>query len=67
MEDFVEFTNIDADDMTLMQLSKCGYGTLDVLEQYDTPRILDLIEMENIRADIEHHKIQEARSNGNGS
>jgi hypothetical protein len=51
--------------MILMQLARRGYGTLREMQQLDTPEVLDLIEFENIQADIEEHLMWEAR-NGDG-
>lgn len=42
--------------MTLFYLVKLGYGTLEQLEQWDTPRLLDVVEYESIVADIEAHE-----------
>ena len=41
--------------MTLMALCKSGYGSLSEMNQLDTKEVLDLIEYENIMADIQHY------------
>lgn len=58
----MEYSNIDETDMILMQLARRGYGTLREMQQLDTPEVLDLIEFENIQADIEEYLIWEARN-----
>lgn len=58
---FVEETNIDDDDMTFMHLARRGYGSLREMKDLDTPELLDLIEFENISADIEEYLIWEAK------
>lgn len=50
--------------MTLMHLAKQGYATLPQLWEMDTPEILDLIEYENIQADIHEYLEWEARNDG---
>jgi len=47
--------------MTLMHLARRGYGTLREMQQLDTPEVLDLIEFENIQADIEDFLVWEAQ------
>lgn len=42
--------------MTIFFLSKKGYGSIDDIEQWDTPRFLDVIEYERIIMNIEQHK-----------
>jgi len=61
---FVHFTNISEDDMTLMHLAKQGYASLPELWEMDTPEVLDLIEYENIQADIQEYLEWEARNDG---
>jgi len=46
---------------TYLALVKAGYGTLKELKELDTPELLDIIEFEMITADIEHHKMEQAR------
>ena len=48
--------------MTLMHLAKQGYATLPDLWKMDTPEILDLIEYENIQADVQEYLEWEARN-----
>ena len=50
--------------MTLIHLAKQGYGSLKEMHELDTPEVLDLIEYENIQADIQEYLIWEAK-NGN--
>ncbi|HDL7198781.1 TPA: hypothetical protein PXM78_000568 [Yersinia enterocolitica] len=47
-----------------LALSKAGYGSYKVLTELDTPELLDMVEFENISADIQHHQMEEAK-NGN--
>lgn len=42
--------------MTIFFLSKKGYGSIDDIEEWDTPRFLDVIEYERIIMNIEQHK-----------
>lgn len=39
----------------MFHLARQGYGSLAEIEDWDTPRLLDVIEHERIRADIEAH------------
>lgn len=48
--------------MTYLALSKAGYGTLKYLIELDTPELLDIIEFENIRCDIETYEMENARN-----
>lgn len=48
--------------MTLMHLARQGYGSILELSQLDTPAILDLIEYENIQADVQEYLEWEARN-----
>jgi len=50
--------------MTIFFLSKKGYGTIDYIEQWDTPRFLDVMEYEQIINSIEAHKYEAARDKG---
>lgn len=54
-EDFIKETNISDDDMTVIVLSKAGYGSLEYLKNLDTPEFLDLVEFEHITRAIDHH------------
>jgi len=44
--------------MTVFHLARQGYGTIAEIEQWDTPRFLDVVEYEQIRMDIELHHAQ---------
>jgi len=44
--------------MTIMALSKAGYGSLSELNKLSATEILDLVEYENIVADVQHHQSQ---------
>lgn len=46
--------------MTIFHLSKKGYGSLVELESLDSPKLLNLIEYENIMLDIEKYQIEGA-------
>ena len=48
--------------MTYLALCKAGYGTLKDLMELDTPELLDIIEFENIRCDIEFYEMEKARN-----
>lgn len=39
----------------MFYLVRKGYGSLDELEQWDTPRLLDVVEYEHIQSDLEAH------------
>jgi hypothetical protein len=41
---------------TYLALSKAGYGTLAELRELDTPELLDIVEFEQISADIQHYE-----------
>ena len=56
----MQHTNIDDDDATLFFLARRGYGSVDALERWDTPRLLDALEYEQIQMDIEAYHIQQA-------
>lgn len=45
--------------MTIMALSKAGYGSLFELNQLSANEILDLVEYENIVADIQYYQSQQ--------
>lgn len=51
--------------MAVLALCKAGYGTVREIEEWDTDQFLDAIEYEQIAADIQAHKMEEAR-NGRG-
>jgi len=48
--------------MTIFCLSKKGYGTIDYIEQWDTPRFLDVLEYERIIMNIEKHRYDSERA-----
>ena len=48
--------------MTIFFLSKKGYGTIDDVEQWDTPRFLDVVEYERIVHNIEKHMYEVERA-----
>lgn len=43
--------------MTALTLVKAGYGTLKEIEAMDSTEFLDIVEYENIQADIQAHLI----------
>lgn len=47
-----------------LALSKAGYGSYKELIELDTPEIFDMLEFENISADIQHYEVEKAK-NGN--
>lgn len=47
--------------MTVFYLSKQGYGSVDEIEKWDTPRFLDAVEFEQITASIERYRIEQSR------
>lgn len=47
--------------MTIFFLSKKGYGSIDDIGMWDTPRFLDVIEYERISAQIEKHMYEQER------
>lgn len=47
-----------------LSLSKAGYGSYKELVELDTPELLDMVEFENISADIQHYEMERSR-NGN--
>lgn len=52
------YTNVASDDATVFYLAKQGYGSVAEIEGWDTPRLLDAIEYEQIQSDIERYRIQ---------
>lgn len=46
----------------MFSLVKAGYGSLAEIEAMDTTEFLDAIEFEQISADIQHHKMEQARN-----
>ena len=58
------FTNVDDDTATAFYLARKGYGTVDQIEQWDTPKFLDAVEYEQIQQDIElyHYQQQQRES-----
>lgn len=48
--------------MTIFFLSKKGYGSIDNIETWDSPRFLDVLEYERIIMNIEQHKFDEERA-----
>lgn len=47
--------------MTIFFLCKKGYGSIDDIEDWDTPRFLDVLEYERIIYKIDEHRIEKAR------
>jgi hypothetical protein len=45
-----------------LALVKAGYGSLEYLQSLDTPELLDIVEFEQITADIEHWKLEQSRN-----
>lgn len=41
--------------MTVFHLARRGYGTIEEIESWDTPRFLDIVEYEKIQRDLEQH------------
>jgi len=39
----------------IFMLAKKGYGTVNELNEWDTPQLLDAIEFEHIQNDIQRH------------
>lgn len=62
--DYIVDTNISDPMMTVLMLTKRGYGTMAELLKMDTPEILDAIEFEQMANAIERHETEEARRNG---
>ncbi|EPB4210664.1 hypothetical protein ACROQ8_004771, partial [Yersinia enterocolitica] len=63
-EVYVKSSNISDEMSMYLALSKAGYGSYKELTELDTPELLDMVEFENISADIQHHQMEEAK-NGN--
>ncbi len=57
-EDFIRQCNISDVDMSIFFLSKNGYGSVNEIEQWDTPRFLDALEYEFIQTNIEKELYQ---------
>lgn len=45
-----------------LALSKAGYGSYSELVKLDTPELLDMLEFENISADIQHYEMEKSRN-----
>lgn len=45
-----------------LALVKAGYGTLNELKSLDTPELLDIVEFEQITADIENWRLEQSRN-----
>jgi hypothetical protein len=45
-----------------MSLVKSGFGDWEAVNQLSASEVLDMIEFEEISADIENHKIEEAKN-----
>lgn len=45
-----------------LALSKAGYGPYHELVKLDTPELFDMLEFENISADIQHYEMKRARN-----
>ena len=50
--------------MTIFFLSKKGYGSIEHIETWDTPRFLDVLEYERIMHNIEQHTFERERDKG---
>jgi len=57
----VEFTNLSNNKILFFSLVKKGYGSLVEVMELDTPIIMDILEYENIMADIESLAMDDAR------
>ena len=57
----VQFTNVAEDDATIFYLVRCGYGSLQELQQLDTPQLFDIVEYEQIRQDLETYHLDKSR------
>lgn len=44
-----------------LSLVTAGYGTLEELRKLDTPDLLDIVEYERIKSDIEDYKMKKPR------
>lgn len=47
----------------MLSLVKAGYGDFEVVSRMSVEDVLDAIEFEEMRADIEVHKYEQARQN----
>ena len=47
--------------MSIFFLSKKGYGSIEHIEAWDTPRFLDVLEYERIMQKIEQHVYERER------
>ncbi len=56
------FSNVADDDATIFYLARKGYGSVDELDQWDSPRIMDAVEFEAIQNDIELYEYEQSRS-----
>ena len=63
-KEYIKKTNISDDDMTIITLSKTGYGSMEYLKGLDTDQFLDLVEFEHISRAIENHIINENKPPG---
>ncbi|EPB4210662.1 hypothetical protein ACROQ8_004769, partial [Yersinia enterocolitica] len=63
-EVYVKSSNISDEMSMYLALAKAGYGSYKELSDLDTTELLDMVEFENISADIQHHQMEEAK-NGN--
>ncbi|WP_167373273.1 hypothetical protein [Pantoea alhagi] len=45
-----------------LALSKAGYGSYSELIRLDTPELLDMLEFENISADIQQYEMEKSRN-----
>ncbi|EON3359435.1 hypothetical protein ACNHFS_004475 [Yersinia enterocolitica] len=48
-----------------LALSKAGYGSYKELTELDTSELLDMVEFENISADIQHYQMEKAKNGNN--
>ena len=46
--------------MTIFYLAKLGYGSVDEIENWDSPRFLDVLEYENICNEIRTYEQDQA-------
>ncbi|MDM8920750.1 hypothetical protein QU870_31215, partial [Escherichia coli] len=61
-EIYVKSSNISDDMSMYLALSKAGYGPYHELVKLDTPELFDMLEFENISADIQHYEMEKARN-----
>jgi hypothetical protein len=45
--------------MTILHLARQGFGSVNELNEWDSPQILDAVEYEQIRMDIERYHAQQ--------